>query len=187
MSIVPIENAAAESEWIKKQNAVYDDWVKGEQNFTALAKRHNVTRAKAIEMVEEVKQYMQATGVFKDMAKERLHEMNHHYSMLIKEGWTAVDEMKEKGQYDRVPGALKVIGDLEAKRQEALQKSGMYDDYEMGDMLAESERKIDSIRDLLRNVIKQFPATKNMILDGLRDIQEPDRLPDPDVIDGETA
>lgn len=185
--IVPIENVVAQQKWVKKQNEVYDDYVRGEQNFSALARKHNITRAKAIEMVEEVNAYVRQSGVFKEMAKERLSEMDHHYSMLIKEGWLAVEDMKDSNKSDKIPSALKAIGDLEAKRQEALTKAGMYDDYEVGDMLAESERKIDGIKHLLKEVITKFPESKNMILAGLRDIQDPNRLPEPEVIDGETA
>lgn len=183
---LPIENKVAQTQWIRKQNAVYDDFVKGNQNFTALAKKHNITRAKAIEMVREVNDYIKQSGAFKEMAKERLGEMDHHYSMLIQEGWNAVEDMKnESGKADKIPSALKAIADIEAKRQEALTKAGMYDDYEMGDMLAESERKIEAIKDLLKEIITKFPATKTTILTGLRDIQDPNRLPDPDSIVGE--
>ena len=185
---LPIENRVVQTEWVKKQNAVYDDYVRGEQNFTQLARRHGITRAKAIEMVQEVNDYVRQSGAFKEMAKERLGEMDHHYSMLIKEGWQAVEDMKDEGKKsDKIPSALKAIADIEAKRQEALQKAGMYDDYEMGDMLAESERKIEAIKELLKEVITKFPETKNVILNGLRDIQDPNRLPEPDTIPGETA
>ena len=177
-----------QTEWIRKQNAVYDDFVKGTQDYTALARKHGITRAKAIEMVREVNDYIKQSGAFKEMAKERLGEMDHHYSMLIKEGWQAVEDMKDEGKKaDKIPSALKAIADIEAKRQEALQKAGMYDDYEMGDMLAESERKIEAIKELLKEVITKFPETKNVILNGLKDIQDPNRLPEPDTIPGETA
>ena len=186
--IEPIENVVAQTKWIKQQNAVYDDYVKGEQNYTKLAKKHNITRAEAIKMVEEVNTYVRQSGAFKEMAKERLSEMDHHYSMLIKEGWEAIEEMKQDGgKSDKIATTLKAIADIEAKRQDALQKAGMYDDYEVGDMLAESERKIDAIRSLLREVIAKHPETKQMILVGLRDIQDPDRLPEPEVIDGEVV
>lgn len=183
----PIENAAARSKWIKQQNDIYDDYVKGNQNFTALAKRHGVTRAEAIKMVEEVNEYIRASSVFKEMAKERLAEMDHHYSMLIKKVWDSIEELESEGKYDRVPPATKIAGDLEAKRQDALQKAGMYEDYEVGDMLAEAERKVDAIKDLLKLIISKYPETKNDILNGLKDIQDPNRLPEPDVIDGEVA
>ena len=183
---LPIENKVAQTEWIRKQNVVYDDFVKGNQDYTALAKKHGITRAKAIEMVREVNDYIKQSGAFKEMAKERLGEMDHHYSMLIKAGWEAVEDMKDEGKKaDKIPSALKAIADIEAKRQEALQKAGMYDDYEVGDMLAESERKIDAIKELLKSVITKYPETKQMILVGLRDIQDPDRLPEPDVVPGE--
>lgn len=186
--IVPLEHKAITAKWIKIQNAIYDDFVKGEQNYTALAKKHKVTRAEAIQAIDEVKEYVNQTGAFKEMAKERLYEMDHHYSMLIKEGWDAIDEMRNNPRdASKIATTIKAIADIEAKRQEALQKSGMYDDFEMGDMLAESERKIDAIKNLLKDVLGKFPETKTMIMEGLRGIQDPHRLPDPDVIDGEVT
>lgn len=187
--IVPLEQKAITAKWVKLQNSIYDDYVKGEQNYTTLAKKHKVTRADAIQAVEEVKEYVNQTGAFKEMAKERLYEMDHHYSMLIKEGWDAIEEMKSSNgkEASKIATTIKAIADIEAKRQEALQKSGMYDDFEMGDMLAESERKIDLIKALLKDVLTKFPETKTMIMNGLRDIQDPDRLPDPDTIEGQTS
>lgn len=187
MSIVPLEQKAITSKWIKLQNAVYDDFVKGDQNYTALAKKHSITRAEAIQAVEEVKNYINQTSAFKEMARERLYEMDHHYSMLIKEGWDAIEEMKGNGGKDasKIATTIKAIADIEAKRQDALQKSGMYDDFEMGDMLAESERKIDAIKSLLKDVLAKFPDTKQMIMNGLKDINDPNRLPDPEDLDGE--
>lgn len=179
------ENKAAASKWVKTQNAVYDDYVKGMQNWTNLAKKHRITRAEAIKAVEEVHDYVKSTGVFKEMAKERLHEMDYHYNMLIEEGWSTVEELKNDSKHDKVAPALKIIADMEKARQEALTKAGMYDDYEMGDMLAESERKVDAIVKLLKAVIAEFPDTKQMILSGIKDIEDPDRLPEPDVIDGD--
>ena len=185
-TIKPIENVVVQTRWIKKQNSVYDDYVKGEQNFTALAKKHGITRAEAIKMVDEVNDYIRQSGAFKEMAKERLAEMDHHYSMLIKEVWDAIQDMKDNPKFtDKIPSAAKAAADIEAKRQEALQKAGMYEDYEVGDMLAESEAKIDGIKALLKEVITKFPETKQMILEGLRDIQDPNRLPEPEVVDGE--
>lgn len=188
MTIALPEDNAANSEWVKKQNAVYDDFVKGNQNYTALAKRHNIKRADAIKMVQEVHDYVKASGVFKEMAKARLNEMDHHFSMLIKEGWEAIENMKDEGtKSDKIATTIKAIADIEAKRQEALQKAGMYDDFEVGDMLAEAEAKIDAIKELLKEVLKKHPETKQMIMIGLRDIQDPNRLPEPEVIDGEVV
>jgi hypothetical protein len=186
-NIVPIENIAAESKWVKQQNAVFDDYAKGEQDPTKLAKKHGITRAQAIQMVDEVKAYMRSSGIFKELAKERLGEMDYHYSLLMKKGHNAVEELEANGNWDKVPAALKVIGDLESKRQETLQKAGVYEDYEVGDMLAEAEAKVAAVSDLLKRVIAQFPETKTMIITGLRDIQDPDRLPDPEVIEGKTV
>lgn len=183
--IVPIENKVVQTKWIKTQNAIYDDYVRGEQNWTALAKKHGVKRAEAITAVEQVHDYVKASGAFKEMAKQRLAEMDHHYSMLIKAGWDAVEEMQaDARKADKIAPALKAIADIEAKRQDALQKAGMYDDYEMGDLVAEAERKVEEVQKLLKDVISKFPETKTMIINGLRKIQNPDYLPEP-TIDGE--
>lgn len=183
MSIVHPEDAAAASKWIKTQNAVYDDYVKGEQNWTALAKKHKITRAEAIKAVDEVHDYVKSTGVFKEMAKERLYEMDYHYNMLIKTVWDAIREMEaDPRKADKIPAAAKAIADIESRRQEALTKAGMYDDYEMGDLMAESERKVEAIKTLLKEVVSKFPETKQMIIEGIHKIEDPDRLPDPEVV-----
>lgn len=183
--VVPLEHRAIEAKWVKVQNAVYDSYVQGEQNFAKLAKKHNITRADAVQAVEEVKEYFRSTGVFKEMAKERLHEMDHHYSMLIHEGWEAIEEMRGRpADASKIATTIKAIADIEAKRQDALQKSGAYEDFEIGEQIYENERKIDAIKALLKNVIQEFPETKKMIIDGLKKVDDPDRAPDIETIEG---
>jgi len=188
VTIVHPDDEFRDSEYTKKQNQVYDDYIKGNQNYTALARKHGLTRAEVMQMISSVNDYVRASGVFKEMAKERLHQMDRHYAMLIQEGWDAIEVMKEEGtKAEKIATTIKAIADIEAKRQDALQKAGMYDDYEVGDMLAETEAKMDAIKELLKQVIKEFPQAKAMILTGLRDIQDPNRLPEPEVIGGEVV
>lgn len=187
MSSVARRSGWDESEWIKKQNEAFDLYLRGELSATKIAQRLGLKRADVVLMIDEVKQNLRSTESFKEMSRERLHEMDKHYAMLIKEAWDAVEELKSgEKTIDKVPGALKIIGDLEAKRQEALQKAGIYDDNEMGDMVAEAERKVEEIGVLLKKVIAAFPESKKMIVDGLRRIQDPNALPEPEeVIEGD--
>lgn len=180
------DDKSLDSAYIKKQNEVFDDYLKGIQNYNQLAKRHNISRADAVQMVESVKDYFRQSGVFKAMASERLAEMDRHYTLLIKEGWDAIEEMRGRpADASKIATTIKAIADIEAKRQDSLQKAGFYEDDQIGDMLAEAEVKIEAIQTLLKQIITKYPAAKQDILNGLRDIQNPGRLKDPDVIDGE--
>lgn len=172
-----------EMEWIEKQIDVVDLFLQGNTNYTALARKTNLDRATVVEMIEDAKNSWRTMESFKTIWRERLHEMDRHYSMLIKEGWETVENLKEAGHWDKVSTALKTIADIEGRRQDALHKAGIYDDSELGDAIAEMEEKTDAIKQLLKQVVQEYPETKKMIVDGIRRLDGD--LPDPIVVDGD--
>lgn len=174
-----------ETEYFKKQNDVVDDFLRGITEPTALAKAHGITRADAIVMLDEWRDFVRSDKSFKEMGRERLHEMDRHYALLIKDGHETIQELKDGGSWDKVGAALKVVADIEHKRQDALQKAGMYDDGELADMLIENERKTEEISKFLLELVEDEPHLKNRIIDALKKIEDPNYIAPMDIEPGQ--
>jgi septal ring factor EnvC (AmiA/AmiB activator) len=59
---------------------------------------------------------------------------------------------------------------VQAKRQEILQKAGLYEGAELGDEIAATEEKMEKIKELLKNIAKDNPAVRQQIQQGLYEI-----------------
>lgn len=176
MSNVPARPDPRDAEWFKKQNAIVDDFLKGNTNYTDLAKRHSIKRADAIIMLDEWKQYVRSDKSFKEMGRERLHEMDRHYGLIIQEMWDSHQDLKDSGEFHKAATVLKMISEVEAKRQDALQKAGMYDDGELADMVMETERKTQAIAEFLMKLAADYPELKPKIIEALKKIENPDYI-----------
>lgn len=174
----------SETDYFKMQNAVVDLKLK-QVSETDIAKQLKLDRASVVTMIEEWKEYVRSDKSFKEMGRERLHEMDRHYGLIISELWDSHDSLKDEGKYKEAAAAAKIISEVEAKRQDALQKAGMYDDGELTDMIIENERKTEAITVLLTEIITDHPELRDRIVTGLRKIEDPNYVEPVEVLKGE--
>lgn len=149
---------------------VVTEILKGETNPVKIAKTLGITRNSAQMYVDNWKQIAQNDANVRDRAREALTEMDRNYSLLMKSLWN-VHELATtdaRGLSIRAD-ALKKIADIEAKRQEALQKAGMYNDSETANKIVEMEEMAENIKRLLGQVVSKFPETRSFIMDGIRE------------------
>ena len=152
-------------EYYEQMNKVVTALLKGETNPTALARQLGMTRVAVMDYMEDWKSIARNDSDIKERAKESLSNMDRHYDLIIKEMWDVVEDggvdLKTKA------GTLNQIAGVEAKRQETLQKAGLYDDAGLADELVETQEKAQAIKELLREIASKYPATKTDILEGL--------------------
>jgi hypothetical protein len=137
--------------------------LKGINNPTRIAKELGILRRDVLVYVEDWKAAA-LNGDAKKRAAELLHEMDIAYDQLIEEYWSLyaeAEEVKDKN------GILNNIGVVIAKRQDVLQKAGLYDDAMIGDELALVEEQMQAIKDLLKSVARNHPAARAEIMTGL--------------------
>jgi hypothetical protein len=96
-----------------------------------------------------------------------------------------VEQADEDGDVKTKTTTLKAIADVESKRQESLQKAGLYDDAELGDEIAMMQEQADKIKQLLTLVASKYPESKMDILEGLQEIFAQEPIAVPDVVRGE--
>lgn len=151
--------------YYEEMNRVVSALLKGNTNPTALARELGMTRVKVMDYMEAWKDYARNDEDIKNRAKESLTEMDHHYDLIVSEMWGVVNDdvvdLKTKA------GTLKHIADVISKRQETLQKAGLYDDAGLADELVDTQEKAQKIKELLREIATKYPATKIDILEGL--------------------
>lgn len=145
-------------------------FLKGETNYTRIARKTGLPRADVMRYIEEWRATAPSNTDIKLRAKNNLAEMDEHYSMLISRAWETVEQADDSGDIKTKVTAIKAIADIEAKRQDTLQKAGMYDDAEIGDQLAQMAEQSEAIKQMLVDIAEKYPQAKSDILDGLRRI-----------------
>lgn len=142
-------------------------YVKGNLDATKIARELKITRAEVIKCLDEYREIARNDTELKERARELTYNMDKHFSMIIERLYYNLD-MAEAAEDTKTANAiLKNIADVEAKRQDTMQKAGMYDDAALGDEMAETQEKVEGIKELLMRVAKEHPQTSTMIREGL--------------------
>lgn len=142
-------------------------FLKGENNPTKIAKATGIPRKDVVIYQEEWRMIMANDKDLHARARETVMELDKQYDQLIREGWIAYEEAASARDKATI---LKTIGEFIAKRQEVLQKAGLYDDAAMGDELARTEEQMDKIKELLKSVASKHPEVRREIMEGLSQI-----------------
>lgn len=158
-----------EADYYVNMNRVVEMYLKGETNATKIAKGLSLPRRDVLDYIAAWKDIAKNSDKIKDRAAEALTAMDKHYDMIIKEMWDIV----EGGGDPRTRATvLKSLADVEAKRQETLQKAGLYDDAGISEQLVQMEEYTDGIKNALFAVIREYPQTKAFIMEQLSNAGE---------------
>lgn len=125
-----------------------------------ISKQLQMTRAEAEGHIEEWRKSAIGGQFLKDRVTELLALLDDHYSKIIKGIWETIEEIdleiQDKGATPQLLSqrlaAYKLLADMEAKRVDVLQKAGLLDAAELGDELADMEKKQADLVAILREV-----------------------------------
>lgn len=146
-------------------NTIVENYLlKGITNATRISKELKIPRREVLDHIDAWKQIAQNDEGVKARARELLTEMDMSYNKIIEELWVT---HTESGGGKDAAAILKLIAEVIAKRQETLQKAGLYDDAAIGDELALVEEQMEGIKNLLKQVATDFPETRQTIMQGL--------------------
>jgi hypothetical protein len=134
-----------------QMNTVVEELLKG-NTPNQIAKKLDLTRVQVENHIKTWKNFVHDSQAIRDRAKEALAGADEHYSMLIKEAWSVVNEAGIAEELNTKNAALKLIADIEAKRIDMLNKAGVLEDNSMADQMIESERKQTVLVNILRDV-----------------------------------
>lgn len=155
---------AEDAEYYEQMNLVVEAMLKGETNPTTLARELGMTRKEVLNYMDEWRSIAANNPDIQARAREAMTAMDKHFDLIIKEMWGIVNGPAD----DKTrAGVLKNIADVESKRQESLQKAGLYDDNSMAEEIAEMERKSEAIHIMFQEVAQKYPQTRAFIQERL--------------------
>ena len=151
-------------------------------NPTEIARRTGIRRADVILHIEEYRKSAVNLEVMKDRVEELILSMDNHYSQLIQKAYEVIEEVDNKNSdgketmtrsqmLSQKMNAIKTIADLEQKRIDMLQKSGLLEAADVGDQLVEMEQQYNELIELLENELcdKCLPHIINKLRDDADD------------------
>ncbi len=122
---------------------------------TKVARELKIPRKDVISLHQQYRDLLINDSEARDMARDHLNLMVKHYDGLIAKFYDLIEDLESisfghmvAGQ---ISGALKAIADLEKSRLDALQKAGLLEGADLGDELAERERREQVLIEILRN------------------------------------
>lgn len=152
MSLIPANQPRYE-----EMNEVMKLFVQGRKPFQ-IAKELGIRKIDVDSHIEEWRKSSVGQDLWKDRVDELISSMDEHYGMLIQKAYEIIEEVDQlvgeeeesavkRGRHTMTRsqmlsqklGAIKAIADLEAKRIDILQKSGLLEAADMGEALVEME------------------------------------------------
>lgn len=130
-------------------------------NPTAIAKQLSIRRVDVLEHIKNFKDSAVNSELMKERVDELIGVMDEHFGILIQKAYEVIaevdrpvdDERKEtmtrSQMLSQKMNAIKTIADLEAKRIDILQKSGLLEAADLGDELAEMEEQKNMLIEIL--------------------------------------
>lgn len=134
-----------------------------------IIKQTQLSKTIVEQMLAEYRQYALQDRSIQEKSREAILTTREHYDGLIRDIYEAIEKAKIEGalEFKAHVSALKAIGDLENQRISFMQKAGMLVDNEIGEQLAEAERKHTIIIDILKLISRKHPAVAAEIQDML--------------------
>lgn len=148
------EVAVVESDPFKEMEEVASHMMKGLSEYQT-ARRVGMKVVEVRALWEQYKDRLNNDSLARDAARDHLNLMVRQYDDLISKANENFESLSHLDYDEKVSAqinaTIKTIGDLQAKRVDALQKAGLLDAHDLGDELAEREEREAMLIDILRN------------------------------------
>lgn len=148
------------------QNEIVSRYLKGSAPYV-IAKELKLKTPQVQSVLDEWRKVAANDTEVKGRAREALAGMDEHYNMIIKKLWEAVEECDLSGDVKTKNSILKNIADIEAKRLDSLQKAGLLDDQKIGDQVAQTQARLDAVKELLKDVTSSCDRCRVPVAQGL--------------------
>lgn len=120
-----------------------------------IARRLGIKVVEARASLEQWHEILREDQSSTDAARDALNVMLQRYDKLLEEANHNLENLKALVFDEKVSAQIvattKLIGDLDAKRVDLLQKAGLLDAHDLGDELAEREEREEALINILRN------------------------------------
>ncbi len=153
-------------------NKVVSEYLKGDDP-TVIARTLGMQRVRVVGLITEWRGMISNNEAIRARAKEALASADQHYSRLIGKAYEVIDSADQGNNLSAKTNAIKLIADMENKRIDMLQKSGMLENKELAEELAENERKQEVLEAILKDVVAHCNSCKTEVMRRLATIADP--------------
>lgn len=157
---------------IDEMNKVVGVYLTG-KNPTEVSQELGMTRMRVVGFIDEWRGLIAGNEAIRSRAKEALGQADAHYSKLIGKAYEVIDTADSRDNLSAKTAGIKLIADMEAKRIDMLQKSGMLENDDLAEQLAETEDKQAVLEDILKEVVSDCPKCKTSVMQRLAQVAEP--------------
>lgn len=141
-----------------------------------IARNLGIKRTEVDRYIEDWKNSAVGMDIMRDRVEELIAATDEHYSVLITKAYEVIAEvdtpddnrketMTRSQMLSQKMSAIKTIADLEAKRIDLMQKSGMLEAADNGDLLADMELQLENVMNILEEHL--CPTCNQTILTAL--------------------
>lgn len=156
-------------------NRVASEYVKGSTEIQ-ISKSLDIPRTRVVRLLDEWRGMIANNDAIRARAREALATADQHYNRLIQKAYEVIDSAESLGDLGEKRQSLKLILEIENKRIEMLQKAGLLENKEIAEELMESERKMEVLVKILREVSGQCDHCKVEVTRRLADVANPDEV-----------
>ena len=162
-------------EHLDEINKVVEEYLKG-SDPTKISKDLNLPRTRVVAHLNEWKVMVSANDAIRSRAKEALAAADAHYGKLISKAYEVIDEATMNNNLGAKTAGIKLVLDIEAKRIEMLQKAGLLENKELAEEMVEIERRQEVLVNILKDIAKDHPQVRDLIMQKLSDISKSDEV-----------
>jgi len=162
-------------EHLDEINRVVEEYLKG-SDPTKISKDLNLPRTRVVAHLNEWKVMVSANDAIRSRAKEALAAADAHYGKLIAKAYEVIDEATMNNNLGAKTAGIKLVLDIEAKRIEMLQKAGLLENKELAEEMIEIERRQEVLVGILKDIAKDHPQVRDLIMQKLSDISKSDEV-----------
>jgi len=162
-------------EHLDEINKVVEEYLKG-SDPTKISKDLNLPRTRVVAHLNEWKVMVSANDATRSRAKEALAAADAHYGKLIAKSYEVIDEATLNNNLGAKTAGIKLVLDIEAKRIEMLQKAGLLENKELAEEMLEIERRQEVLVGILKDIAKDHPQVRDLIMQKLSDIAKSDEV-----------
>lgn len=146
--------SVTETEPFKEMEDVAGLMLKGTSEHTT-ARRLGLKVVEVRALWAEYKERVNNDSLARDAARDHLNLMVKQYDELVYKANENLENLENMPFDEKISAqintTIKTIGELQAKRVDALQKAGLLDAHDLGDELAEREEREELILSMLRD------------------------------------
>jgi hypothetical protein len=139
---------------------------------TQIAKKLQKPRQRVVELIQEWQSGAARIDVIRNRAREALAGADAHYSSLIGKAYEVIEDAELANNLSAKTSAIKLISDMEAKRIDMLQKSGLLENKELADEMVATQKRQVALENILKDVVAKCDRCRPEVMRRLSDISE---------------